>query len=230
MVEPGGALLLLLLLAAWVALDGTSFAQIMVSRPLVAGTLAGWILGDPGTGFLVGGLLEAAHLGAVPIGAARLAEPGPAAIPAVAAAVWLGGAGGIGIGVALGVVWSVLGGASTVAQRRLNGAIVGGLDEGEGSAGALVRRHLACVTLDALRGVFLVALGLTAALLLPPSLARVWAVSEPSTVAFLALPGAFAGGSLFRRWSVASGGVRWGAFLFAGGLLAGWLLGSGTAG
>ena len=35
------------LLGGWVATDSTSFAQFMVSRPLVAASLAGWIVGDP---------------------------------------------------------------------------------------------------------------------------------------------------------------------------------------
>ncbi|MSR22548.1 MAG: hypothetical protein EXR92_03225 [Gemmatimonadetes bacterium] len=214
----------LLLLGAWVALDGTSFAQVMVSRPLVSGTLAGWILGDAGLGLLVGGLLEAAHLGAVPAGGARIAEPGPAAIPAVVAAISLGGAVGVAAGVAQGALWSVLGGASMVWQRRLNGVVLGPLEELGGSERSLSRRHLACVALDALRGTLLVATGIVVAVMLPASLEQSWGFDGRSTPGILALPGAFAGGALLRRWSTVFRGTRRGAALFAGGLFAGWLL------
>ena len=44
----------LALLGSWAALDGTSIGQIMVSRPIVSATLAGWLVGDPATGLLVG--------------------------------------------------------------------------------------------------------------------------------------------------------------------------------
>ncbi|MED5200176.1 MAG: hypothetical protein VYB51_10255 [Gemmatimonadota bacterium] len=40
----------LAILGGLLALDATSVGQFMISRPLVAGTLAGWWLGDPGVG------------------------------------------------------------------------------------------------------------------------------------------------------------------------------------
>ncbi len=51
-------ILLLSLLGGVLAVDGTSVGQFMVSRPLVAGVLAGWLLGDPMSGLWVGGILE----------------------------------------------------------------------------------------------------------------------------------------------------------------------------
>jgi mannose/fructose/N-acetylgalactosamine-specific phosphotransferase system component IIC len=53
----------LTLLGAVVALDATSFGQLMLSRPLVAGTLAGALVGLPLEGALVGAMLEALSLG-----------------------------------------------------------------------------------------------------------------------------------------------------------------------
>jgi mannose PTS system EIIC component len=64
-------LLAIMLLGGFVALDATSFPQVMISRPLVAGALTGFVLGDPVAGALVGGLLEVFHLSVLPIGAAR---------------------------------------------------------------------------------------------------------------------------------------------------------------
>jgi len=51
-------------------LDRVAFVQVMISRPLVAGPLTGWVLGDPLTGLEVGMLLELLWLGRLPVGAA----------------------------------------------------------------------------------------------------------------------------------------------------------------
>src|SRR5690606_39516372 len=72
----------LLLLGGWMAVDGTSVGQFMVSRPLVAASLAGWIVGDPAAGLTVGVILELFHLAVLPVGAARYPEGGPAAVVA----------------------------------------------------------------------------------------------------------------------------------------------------
>lgn len=42
--------------------------QAMISRPVVAGTLTGWILGDPATGLLVGAMIELFWIDHLPIG------------------------------------------------------------------------------------------------------------------------------------------------------------------
>ena len=51
-------LALVALLGGVLALDGTSVGQFMLSRPVVAGALTGWMLGDPALGLLIGTLLE----------------------------------------------------------------------------------------------------------------------------------------------------------------------------
>jgi hypothetical protein len=196
----------------------------MVSRPLVSGTLAGWILGDPGVGFLVGGILEGAHLGGLPVGGARIAEPGPAAIPGVVAAVHLGGAPGLAVGCGLGAVWSLVGGATIVWQRRLNGLVIGEPDAGAANARSLVLRHWGCVGMDAVRGTMLVGAGIEIARLVARLGGGGWPLAEGSTIGVLLLPGAFAAGTLARRWSAGSGALRRGALLFAGGVVAGWTL------
>lgn len=42
--------------------------QAMISRPVVAGTVTGWLLGDPATGLLVGALMELFWIDHLPIG------------------------------------------------------------------------------------------------------------------------------------------------------------------
>ena len=62
------------LLAGFVAmltgLDRVALVQVMISRPLVAGPLTGWVLGSPLVGMEVGMLLELLWLGRLPVGAA----------------------------------------------------------------------------------------------------------------------------------------------------------------
>lgn len=56
------------LLGGWLAADATAFAQLLVSQPLVGGTLAGWAWGDPRTGMQVGALLQLFALAGLPLG------------------------------------------------------------------------------------------------------------------------------------------------------------------
>jgi len=55
-------------LAVLLGLDRTAFLQFMVSRPLVAAPLTGWLLGVPLAGMQVGMLLELLWLGRLPVG------------------------------------------------------------------------------------------------------------------------------------------------------------------
>ncbi len=58
------------LVAVAAGIDRTAALQVMLSRPLVAAPLTGWVLGDPGSGLLVGMLVELLWLGRLPVGAA----------------------------------------------------------------------------------------------------------------------------------------------------------------
>jgi PTS system mannose-specific IIC component len=55
-------------LAVLLGLDRVAFLQCMVSRPLVAAPLTGWLLGVPLAGLEVGVLLELLWLGRLPVG------------------------------------------------------------------------------------------------------------------------------------------------------------------
>ena len=74
----------LVVLGGLLALDATSVGQFMISRPLVAGTLTGWWLGDPALGLEIGAILELFHLAGVPAGGSRVPDTGPASVVAVA--------------------------------------------------------------------------------------------------------------------------------------------------
>jgi mannose/fructose/N-acetylgalactosamine-specific phosphotransferase system component IIC len=208
-IPEGAQVVLLLLLGGIAALDGTAVCQFMISRPLVSGTLAGLLLGDPATGLLVGSILEGANLGAIPIGASRFLEPGPAAIPAAVAAIGFEGGGGIALGVGLGMVMSLLGGESIVLQRRWNGHLLAGIHDIE----KLSRRFWGCIAMDGARGIALTGVGIGLVLLLPPSMVAHWQLDRTSTVALLLLPSALAVGALLDRWRLTP--RRWAIFATA---------------
>src|SRR5439155_830264 len=86
-----------LLLLAWgtlVGLDLVSVPQIMIARPIVAGPIAGALLGDVRTGLEVGVLFELFQYDVLPMGATRYPEYGPATVAAVSAAHAAAGAPG----------------------------------------------------------------------------------------------------------------------------------------
>ena len=83
-----------LLLIVWgmvVALDLVSVPQGLLSRPLVAGTVAGWIAGDLEAGLRMGVLFECFALDVLPIGAVRYPDYGPATVVAAASGMYCAG-------------------------------------------------------------------------------------------------------------------------------------------
>ncbi|MEX0690285.1 MAG: PTS sugar transporter subunit IIC [Gemmatimonadales bacterium] len=158
----------LLLVLAWgtlTALDLVAFGQFMIGRPLVAGTVAGYIVGDPAAGALVGGLLELYALETLAVGGARYPDFGPAAVAGAVAlahapvALALGLAGGLGLVVAWLGEWSIIGlRRSTTRAVRARAAE---LDAGDRRI--LVRVHLGGIARDTVRGAVLTAVGLLGA-------------------------------------------------------------------
>lgn len=122
-IELGPATLLALAAAAGVAgLDQSSFPQAMVSRPLVAATVGGWLLGDAGAGFLAGAVLELLTLRELPLGGARCPDLGPASVVAGAAHAGAGGGGAPGLLAAVLVGWGLgwVGEVTVQGLRRLS--------------------------------------------------------------------------------------------------------------
>lgn len=188
--------ILLLLLGGWVAVDGTAAGQFMVSRPLVAGTITGFVLGDPVTGAMVGGVLELLHLGALPVGGARIPEPGPPAIAAAVAAVLLGGGGGMAVALAWGVVGSWIGGASLSAHRRWNERRTRGVVAEGWAFSRLARAHWTSLGMDGLRGAVLTGLGLMVVAGIPAAWVQAWPVGREWVLAAGVLGGCLSLGRL----------------------------------
>lgn len=159
------AALLLLVWGTIVALDLVSVPQAMISRPIVAGAVAGWLAGDVEAGFRVGVLLELFALDVLPIGAVRYPDYGPATV--VGAALAAGAPWELGLGLSAGValVLAVVGGWSLQFVRRRNALAIqrraAALAAGE--SGAIRLLQYGGVVRDALRGAVLTGGGLLAA-------------------------------------------------------------------
>jgi mannose/fructose/N-acetylgalactosamine-specific phosphotransferase system component IIC len=155
----------LLIWGSLVGLDLVSVPQAMISRPLVAGTVAGWVAGDLQAGLRLGVLFELFALDVLPVGAVRYPDYGPATVVAVAFAANTPWELSLGVSAALGLVLAVLGGWSLQVVRRWNARAIqrkaAALSAGESSAirwlqyGGILR--------DAVRGFILTLLGLVLA-------------------------------------------------------------------
>jgi mannose/fructose/N-acetylgalactosamine-specific phosphotransferase system component IIC len=147
------------LLGGVLGLDVVSFPQAMLSRPIVAATLAGALVGDPLRGLLLGATLELFALETLPFGASRYPEWGSASV--VGGALLAGpvnpapGAFAVALLASLAVAW--IGGQSMVWLRRLNAhwarERLVALDHGSGRT--VVGLQLRGMTADLLRGVVL---------------------------------------------------------------------------
>ena len=155
----------LLVWGALTALDLVSVGQVMIARPLVAGTVAGALMGDPASGALAGGLLELFALETLAVGGARYPDFGPAAVAATAVVMHAPVEFALGIAGALGLAVAWLGEWSIIWMRRGTTravrARVAELDAGD--VAVLRRLHRGAVTRDALRGLALTAVGLLGA-------------------------------------------------------------------
>jgi mannose/fructose/N-acetylgalactosamine-specific phosphotransferase system component IIC len=109
---------------AIVSLDLVSVGQFMLARPLVAGTVAGVILGDPLAGGTVGAILELFALDVLPIGGVRYPDYGVGAVAAAATAAGAPGALGTGIAVCTGLVVAYVGEWVMLVVRQANTADV----------------------------------------------------------------------------------------------------------
>lgn len=172
------SLIALTLLGGWVAADGTSFGQFMVSRPLIAATLAGLLVGDPIAGGAIGALIEAFHLTVLPVGASRYPEGGPAAVAAGAVfAVGPQGAAAMLILTAFALVWEWLSGHTVHQLRQFN--VRFSVLHRDGAS--LERELLTAVAVDWLRGMALAIIGIAIATQVATLGIPLWGLSERFT-------------------------------------------------
>ena len=212
-------LLPIALLGGLLGLDVVSFPQAMISRPLVAATIAGALVGHTPSGLLVGAALELVALDTLPFGASRYPEWGSAAV--VGGAIFAAhpshpaGAMEMGMIAALSTAW--LGGWTMVKLRERNAHWAAqrrdALDAG--ARGAVMDLQLLCMTADFLRGAVLA--GLSYAVFAPLTTATLGAWSTDARLSRAVVVTVAAGVAASAAWKIFHGvsGARW---FFLGGL------------
>ena len=206
------------LLGALLGLDVVSFPQAMVSRPIVAATLAGAFIGYPEAGLLIGVVLEMIALDTLPFGASRYPEWGSAGVVggALFAAQPPGMPGALPASMLAALLTASISGWSMVMLRRV---IASRLQRTrnkieEGSRDALMSLHLSGMSLDLLRGGLVT---MTAMLIFGPLVTAIVAVwgsdSAPSRAVVVVIAAIVAGGALWKVFHAVKH-VLW--FLLAG--------------
>ena len=216
----------LAVLGAVLGLDVVSFPQAMISRPIVAATLAGALIGQPGRGLVMGVALEFFALESLPFGASRYPEWGSAAVVggALFAMTPDDTAAAMTMAALAALVMATVGGTSMVALRRWNADWArrqqSGIDRGSGRT--IVGLQLAGMTADLLRGGLLTFGAL--AVFSPLRTAILGTFSFPGTLSRAVVVSVASAVGLAAVWKVvhATLGARWW-------LLAGLLVGFGIA-
>ena len=209
------------LLGALLGLDVVSFPQAMISRPIVAATLAGGFIGYPEAGLLVGVVLELIALDTLPFGASRYPEWGSAGVVggALFAAQPPGMPGALPASLLAALLTASISGWSMVALRRI---IAGRLERTRdsieaGSRNALLALHLSGLTMDLLRAALVTTLGMIVFSPLVRAIVAIWGSdSAPSRAVVVVIAAIVAGGALWKVFH----SVRHVLWYFLGGLIA----------
>jgi mannose/fructose/N-acetylgalactosamine-specific phosphotransferase system component IIC len=222
------AVLPVALLGAILGLDVVSFPQAMISRPLVAATLAGTLVGQPVRGLVVGVVLELFALETLPFGASRYPEWGSASV--------VGGAlygmqpewsrGALAVVVCGALVTAAAGGWSMVQHRRLIARWSNARHDelAAGSSSAVTTLQLRGLTLDLARGGALTAASLLLCIPVTQVLVRRWPAGDAKLSVYVVIVLAAAVGAS-ALWNVThtSKGASWfllGGLVIGSGLMA----------
>ncbi|HEY0529731.1 MAG TPA: PTS sugar transporter subunit IIC [Gemmatimonadaceae bacterium] len=193
----------LALLGAVLGLDVVSFPQAMVSRPIVASTLAGAFIGQVSGGLLIGVVLELIALDTLPFGASRYPEWGSAGVVggAIFAAQPPGLPGALPASLLAALLTASISSYSMVVLRRIIGAkLQRSRDDIEhGSRGALMSLHLSGMSLDLLRGAVVTMVGMLIFSPLVAAIVAVWGSESAFSRAVVVVVAAIvAGGALWK--------------------------------
>jgi len=213
----------LLVWGTFVGVDLVSVPQMMIARPLVAGTVAGAILGDVETGLKLGVVFELLQYDILPVGAVRYPEYGPATIAAVATAHASTGVLGLGLGAVVGLVTGLIGGISLHLLRRVNSRVVHAATATleSGDPRALMRLHVGALLRDALRAALVTTIGLALAWIARPLLGGVLSPRDATLIAVAAVAAALAAGAAGTLRLVGRGpNLAWFAAGLGGGIVA----------
>jgi mannose/fructose/N-acetylgalactosamine-specific phosphotransferase system component IIC len=216
------------LLGGVLGLDVVCFPQMMISRPLVAATLAGAFVGDATTGVLVGATLELIALATLPFGASRYPEWGSSAVVggAIAAALHTDRVGALTTGVLAALATAWVSGWTLVKLRQWNAWLARrrrpALDAG--SRGAVIGLQLAGLTADFVRAALLTAIAYGLIFPVANATVGVWSFDDHTSRAVVVMiAGAVAASAAWTifhsarhaRWYFAAGLAIGLLFLFA---------------
>ena len=215
---------ILALLGGVLGLDTVSFPQAMLSRPIVGATLAGAILGDAGSGLLVGATLELFAVDTLPFGASRYPEWGSAAVIGGALFAKAGDfqSGRLTTAVLASLVVAWIGGWSMVQVRKLNAYWARSRHDAvaSGARRTVIGLQVAGLAADFVRGVGLTAVGLMVVHPLQVATLERWGSDAPLSRAMVAgAAGAVALGAAYKLFHTVPG-FRWEFLLGAAGGLA----------
>jgi len=116
------------LVIGFLALDTTIAFQVLISQPIFACPILGWLFGNPQLGFEIGVIMQLLWLHVIPAGAAIFPEGNVASM--VTCAIALNFADSLfpntifALAVIFGIIVSYLGAWMTVWDRKLNGVIL----------------------------------------------------------------------------------------------------------
>lgn len=179
------------LLGGIAGVDTTSLGQIMVSRPLIAATLTGLVVGRPAEGAMLGAILEMFALVILPVGAARYPESGTAAVAASAAymsATTVTSPAVMLLAVLFALLWERVGGLSVVLGRRFNEEFVAlAALASDHPDRDLERRHALAIGVDFLRAVAVTLAGYLLGTVALRSIAQLWSMSASVAPAILSI-------------------------------------------
>ena len=206
------------LLGGLLGLDVVSFPQAMISRPIVAATLAGAFIGQPASGLLIGVVLELIALDTLPFGASRYPEWGSAGVVggALFAAQPAGMPGALPASLLAALLTASVSGWSMVVLRRIIAARLEATRNSieAGSREALLALHLSGMTMDLLRAALVTTLGMIVFSPLVNAIVAIWgSESAPSRAVVVVIAAIVAGGAL---WKVFHSVRRVLLFFFAG--------------
>ena len=218
-------LLPIALLGGFLGMDVVTFPQAMISRPIVASTVAGAFIGNATAGLVMGAVLELLALEMLPFGASRYPDWGSASVVGGALYASHSGqpAGALAAGLFAALVTALLSGRSMVWLRRLNASLATRKREelARGSRDAVIGLQLFGLSADLLRGacVTLIAMFVFSPLML--AIVGTWRVDATySRAVVVAMVAAVSAGAI---WKIFHNVAR-ARLLFLAGLVAGFAI------
>lgn len=212
-------LLPIAILGGLLGLDVVSFPQAMISRPLVAATLAGGLVGDAMSGMLIGATLELIALETLPFGAAKYPEWGSAATVggALFASHPMHPAGAMTMAVIASIATGWIGAWTMYQLRKLNASQANKHSHGleAGARGTIIGLQLTGLTLDLFRGVLLTGIAYTAFRPLMAITVAVWDMDGMTSRSLVV--GVAASVAMGAAWKLFHA-VPWARWTFIGGL------------